>query len=126
MVKGHHLQLLVLAFNQIYLWYLSTVVVYDQYSVISDLITICMYQLVSCLLSDRFGNLLNKVNMLYPLILKMLNYIFLSILTGFFFCILFGNISHISGRICHLCRPQPLGFSLHLLNPFCSLPMQRF
>ena len=36
------------------------------------------------------------------------------------FYIVFGNTNLISGRFCHLGCPQSLGFSLQLLNPYCS------
>ena len=40
--------------------------------------------------------------------------------------ILFGKINFMSGRFCNLCWPKSLGFSLHQLNQFSPLLMQRF
>ena len=70
-------QLVVLAFIQLYLLFLDALVVYDQYQILSDLICICTYLLLRCQLSDRYGNLFNKVIMLSILISRMLIYIFL-------------------------------------------------
>ena len=64
-------------FNPMYLLFLSVLVAYSPYSVISDLISVCTYPLLRCLLWDRYGNLLNRTIMLSLLISRMLIYIFL-------------------------------------------------
>ena len=72
------------------------------------------------LLSDRNGNLFNKVIKLFLLISRMLIYIFLLLSITVTCYILFDNTNLISGRFCHLSWLQMLGFSLHLANKCCS------
>ena len=64
LAKGplNHL-LVVLAFTEMYLWFISVQVVYNTYSILSHLITTCAYILLRCLLSDRYGNILSNVIM---------------------------------------------------------------
>ena len=105
--------------SDVCVWFPSIWVVYGLHSILSNLIAICQY-LPRCLLFKRCCTLYNKVIMLSPLIFSMLIYIFLlfHIIT---FCILFGEINLISGRFCLFGMLQPLGFSLHLLNPHSSI-----
>ena len=59
---------------------LNTLVVYDSYPILSDLIMIC-----TCLLSDRYSNLLSKVIMLFSIDLKDVGNIFLLLSTTVIF-----------------------------------------
>ena len=70
-------QLVVQAFTQMYFLSLSTLVVYNPYSILSDLFTTCTYLLLGLLLTDKYGNLFNNVIKIFLLISKMLIYIFL-------------------------------------------------
>ena len=99
-------------------------VVYSLYSVLSDLITICIYLLLRCLLFDRYSNLSNRVVMLSPLVFMILTYTLLLFNIIIACCILFDEINLISGRVCHLGLLQPLGFQL-LLNPYCFFASAR-
>ena len=47
-------------FIQMYLWFLCMLVVYDLYFALGDLIAMCTYLLLRCLLSDRNGNLFSR------------------------------------------------------------------
>ena len=77
----------VLAFTYMYL-FLSMLLAYNLYSTLSDLIAIFKCILLGCLLSYRCGNFLNRLIMLFLLILRML-LILLSITVNFY--IWFGN-----------------------------------
>ena len=66
-VSLNHL-MMVLAFGQTYLWFLSILVVYDPYSILSIATTTFTYLLLRCLLSVRYGNLFCKVIVL-PLLI---------------------------------------------------------
>ena len=70
------------------LLFLSILVVNVPYWIISNLIGICTYLLLRCLLTDRYGILLNKVIMLSVLMLSILICIFLlqSIIIVITFC----------------------------------------
>ena len=69
--------------------FLSELFVYDPYSILSDLITTCTCLPLKYLPSDRYGNLFNKLVMLFLLILRMLFCIFLllSITSTLMFCL---------------------------------------
>ena len=112
-------KLMVLHFTQTYLWFLSILVVYDPYLVLIDLIAICTYLLLRCLLSDRYDNLFSKVIMTFLLISRMHIYILLLLSISFTFYILFGNTNLVSERFCHLGWLWPQRYSLYLLNPYC-------
>ena len=72
-----------------------------------------------------YGSLSSRVIMPFPLIFRMLIYMFplLSIITGFY--ILFGIMCLISGGFYLLDLPQPLGFSHPSLNLFCSFAITK-
>ena len=70
-------QLEVLAFIQMYWWFLCTLVVYDPYSILSNLINICTFLFLRCPLSNKYDNIFGKVILLFPLILRMFFCIFL-------------------------------------------------
>ena len=94
-------------------------------SIFSDLITICTYLLLRCLLSDRYCFLFNKEIMLIQLISSILIYTILFFSLTITFYALFGNTNLISGRFCLFGWLQPLGFLTHLLNPYCSFAIKR-
>ena len=56
-----------------------------------------------------------------PLIIRILIYIFLLFCIIIAYCGLFGKIDLISQRFCLFGLLQPLGFSLQLLDSYCSL-----
>ena len=87
----------VAGFRQPYLFFLRTLVVYDPYSVLHDLNTLWTYLL--CLLSDRYGNLFNKLIMLFVLVTRMLIYIFLLLSITIIFYGLFGNTNLFIGML---------------------------
>ena len=82
---------------------------------LKEIQSLCTYLLLRCLQSDSHDNLLSKVIMFSLLILRMHFCIFLllSIILLFTFCL-------VSESCCHLGQPQPLRFSLCLLNPYFS------
>ena len=98
---------------------------FDPYSVLSVLIVICTFLLLRCQLLKLYGSLSSRVIMPFPLIFRMLIYMFplLSIITGFY--ILFGIMCLISGGFYLLDLPQPLGFSHPSLNPFYSFAITK-
>ena len=61
------------------------------------------------ILVAMFGSLSSMVIMLFPLIYRMLIYIFLLLSIIVFSCVLFDIMFLISGRSCLLGWPQPLG-----------------
>ena len=63
--------------------------------------------------------------MLSLLISKMLNLHIPVVKHHHPFYISFGKINLISGEFCHFGWPQSLGFSLHLLNQYCSFANAR-
>ena len=69
----------------------------DPYSILSILIIICTFLLLRCQLLKLYGSLSSRVIMSFPLIFRMLIYMFplLSIIAGFY--ILFGIMCLISG-----------------------------
>ena len=69
-------QVVVPTFVQTYLLFLSTLVGFDPYSILTDLITICTF-LILRFPAIRYGNLFNLVIMLFLLIPRILIYIFL-------------------------------------------------
>ena len=96
------------------------------YLTLRDLIVICIYLLLRCLiLSDMSGSLFSMVIMLSPLISRMLIYIFLLLSIIIIFYDLFGTIHYISGWFCLLGWLQPLGFSQPSLNLSCSFAIAR-
>ena len=88
---------------------------------IVNLIIICIYLLLRCLLLDRSGSLYSVVIMLFPLIYKMLIYIFLLLSMIIISYILFGIMYLINGRFYLLGWPQPLGFLLPPTRPILFL-----
>ena len=78
---------------------------------------LCMHILLRYILS----NLINTTSMLPLVTSKKLIYIFLLLSITVAFGILFGNTNLTSGRFCYMDCLQSLQFSLHLLNPYCSL-----
>ena len=78
-----------------------------------------------CQLPDMCSSLLSMVIMLFPLIYRMLIYIFLLLSIIIISYVLFGTMCLISGRFLLLGWPQPLGFSPPELNLFCSFAITR-
>ena len=109
----------------VYLWYLSILGASDPYSILSILIIICTFLLLRCQLLKLYGSLSSRVIMPFPLIFRMLIYMFplLSIIASFY--ILFGIMCLISGGFYLLDLPQPLGFSHPSLNPFYSFAITK-
>ena len=105
--------------------YLSILGAFVPYSISSILIIICTFLLLRCQLLKPYGSLSSMVILLFPLIYKMLIYIFplLSIIVISY--ILFGIMCLISGRFYPLGLPQPLGFLLPSQNLFCSFAIAR-
>ena len=70
-----------------YLWCLSVLGAFNPYSILSVLIVICTFLLLRCQLLKLYGSLSSRVIMPFPLIFRMLIYMFplLSIIAGFFF-----------------------------------------
>ena len=90
LAKGEmNFPLTVLAFTQMFLWFQSILLAYDTHLILIDLITICRYLLLRCLLSDRYSNIFSKVIMCFPLILRMpiSLFILLSTITDFMVCV---------------------------------------
>ena len=112
--------LVVLVSILICLWFLSILGASDPYLTWSILIIICIYLLIRCLLLDMYGSLSSMMIMLFPLIYRMLIYIFLLLSIIIVSYILFGIMCLISGRSCLLGCPQPLVFLWPSPNPFCS------
>ena len=108
-----------------YLWCLSILGAFDPYSILSILIVICTFLLLRCQLLKLYGSLSSRVIMPFPLIFRMLIYMFplLSIIAGFY--VLFGIMCLISGGFYLLDLPQPLGFSHPSLNPFYSFAIAK-
>ena len=102
------------------LWYLSILGAFVPYSISSILIIICTFLLLRCQLLKIYSSLSSRVVLLFPLIYRMLIYIFplLSIIVISY--ILFGKMCLISGRLYSFGLPQPLGFLLPSQNLFCS------
>ena len=100
-------------------------VVSGPYLTLSDLIFICIYLLLRCLLSDMSGNLFAMVILLSLLISRMLIYIFLLFSVIVIFYNLFGTMHHVSGKFYHLGWPQPIGFLQPSLNLCCSFVVTR-
>ena len=109
----------------VYLWYLSILGASDPYSILSVLIVICTFLLLRCQLFKLYGSLSSRVIMPFPLIFRMLIYMFplLSIIASFY--VLFGIMCLISGGFYLLDLPQPLGFSHPSLNRFCSFAVAK-
>ena len=61
----------------------------------------------------------------FLLISRELIYMFLSLSITIAFYILFGSTSLIRVLFCHLRWLQPLGFSPHSINPYCSFAIRR-
>ena len=80
---------------------------------------------ITCLLSDRYSNLFNRVNMFLLLISRILIYISLLLSITIAFSILFGHSNLISERFCHLGWLWPLRFPPHSLNQYCSIAITR-
>ena len=97
--------------------------VYDLFSILSDLITTCMYLLLRCLLLNRYVNLFSD----YVFSIDPKDaYLDVPIVKHHHqFSNLLGRINLISGRFCHLGLLPFLGFSLPLLNPYCSFAIKR-
>ena len=97
----------------------------NPYSILSILIVICTFLLLRCQLLKLYGSLSSRVIMPFPLIFRMLIYMFplLSIIAGFY--VLFGIMCLISGGFYLLYLPQPLGFSHPSLNPFYSFAVTK-
>ena len=109
----------------VYLWCLSVLGAFDPYLILSILIVICTFLLLRCQLLKLYSSLSSRVIMPFPLIFRMLIYMFplLSIIAGFY--ILFGIMCLISGGFYLLDLPQPLGFSHPSLNPFYSFAVAK-
>ena len=88
-------------------------------------IIICRYLLLRCQLLNMHGSLSSAVIMLFPLIYRMLVYIFLLLSIIVISCVLFGIMCLISGSFYLLGLPQPLGFLLPSPNLFCSFAITR-
>ena len=81
-----------------------------------DLIATCTHLLIRFLLSGKYGNLFNNfIIFMY----HKYAYLHIPIVKYHPFYILFGKIYLISGRLCHIGWPWPIGFSLHLLKLYC-------
>ena len=109
----------------VYLWCLSILGAFDPYSILSVLIVICTFLLLRCQLLKLYGSLSSRVIMPFPLIFRMLIYMFplSSIIASFY--VLFGIMCLISGGFYLLDLPQPLGFSHPSLNPFYSFAVAK-
>ena len=117
--------LVVLVSIPVCLLFLSILLASGPYLTLSNLIVICIYLILRCLLSNMCGSLFSMVIMLSPLISRMLIYIFL-LLSIIIICYdLFCPIHHISGRFYILGCPQPLGFLQPSLNLSCSFAIAR-
>ena len=90
------------------------------YSTLSNLIALCWYFILICLLSHRYDTLFIKVIDFFLLIQRMLIHIsiLLSINSIIFIACLATHTFHC--RVLLLGLLQSLGFSLHSLNPDCS------
>ena len=106
-------QQVVLVFTQMCLWFLSVLVVYNIYSILSNSVTTYTHILLRWLLSDRYSSLFNKVMVDSLWISVMLICIFLMLSITIIFYFLFGNINLIGGGLCHLAQPWPQWSSLH-------------
>ena len=84
-------QLVVLAFTPIYLWFVSILVIFDPWSIVSNIIATCTCLLLTCLPGDRYGNFWRHSSDRFFLI---------------------------SGRFSHLGWLQALQFSLNLLKSY--------
>ena len=109
-----------LFFTATVLLFLSIQVVCIPSSALNDLIAICTFLLLRCLLSDRYNFLFIQEIMLFLLILRMLICIFLLLGIIIAFYHLFGATNLTSGRLCLFGWLQPLGFSQLSLNQCCS------
>ena len=105
------------------IWMLSDTM---QVKGLSNIITICTYLLLRCLLSDRCGTLFNGEISLFLLISRMLIYMFILLSITITFYGLFGNTNLVSGRFCHFGWLWALGFSTHSLTPSVPLLSQGF
>ena len=109
----------------VYLWCLSILGAFDPYLILSVLIIICIFLLLRCQLLKLYSSLSSRVIMPFPLIFRMLIYMFplLSIIAGFY--ILFGICALSVEGFTFLDLPQPLGFSHPSLNPFYSFAIAK-
>ena len=111
---------MVLAVTPVCVLFQSVLVTYDPYSTWSDLITLCTYLPLICLLSDRFCNLLNSVFLLFLLISMMPICLFLLLSITITFYSLFSYTNLISGRFFHLGW-----WWLEEFHPYCSFAITR-
>ena len=84
--------------SQHILSFLGICVAYIQYSTLNDLIAICTYLFLRCLLWDRYSNLFNREIMLFLFISRMLIYIFPLLSITITFYSLFDNTNLINGK----------------------------
>ena len=94
--------------------------VYDHYSTLNNLITICTHLLLTCLLSNRYSNLFNRMIMFFSIDLKDV-YLHIPIVKHHhhFLCFVCNkNLS--SGKFYLLHWLQSPRFSYYLLNLYCS------
>ena len=107
------------------LWYLSVLGAFDPYSTWNVLIVICTYLFLRCQLLNMYGSFSSRVIMPFPLIYRMLIYMFLLLSIIIISYILFGVMCLISGRFYLLGLPQPLGFLCPSPNLFCSFAIAK-
>ena len=107
------------------LLFLSILVASSPYLTLSSLIVICIYLLLRGLMCNMSGSKFSVVNMLSPLISRILIYKFLLLSIIIIFYDLFDTICHISGMFYLLGWLQTLRFSWPLLNLSCSFAITR-
>ena len=98
---------------------------FNSYSTWSVLIIICTYLLLRCQLLNMYGSLSSMVIMPFPLIYRMLIYMFPLLSIIIISYVLFSVMCLISGRFYLFALPQPLGFLRLLPNLFCSFAIPK-